>query len=156
FRATNPMPAQGCFFFTVPFIPPNLVGLVNSLVCAYGSSQTNDTIGALGMFTTGSGAFAYLNGQGSARSSQFNFYSVATYAKPTWFDGSCEYYEPRVMAYQTSGGGSVAGNLHACGYQWDALVVNQPLPRGTTLTYDGGTWYVLTEGTDPALMIKVA
>jgi len=33
---------------------------------------------------------------------------------------------------------------------------NQPLPRGTTISYDGGTWYVLTEGTDPALMIKVA
>jgi hypothetical protein len=46
--------------------------------------------------------------------------------------------------------------VHACGYQWDALVVNQPLPRGTTISYDGGTWYVLTEGTDPALMIKVA
>jgi hypothetical protein len=25
-----------------------------------------------------------------------------------------------------------------------------------TISYDGGTWYVLTEGTDPALMIKVA
>jgi hypothetical protein len=156
FRATNPMPAQGCFFFTVPYIPPNLVGLVNSIICAYGSAQTTDTIGATGMFTTAAGAFACLNGQGSTRASQFNFYSVATYSKPTWFDGSCEYYEPRVMAYQTSGGGAVSGTLHACGYQWDALVVNQPLPRGTTLTYDGGTWYVLTEGTDPALMIKVA
>ena len=39
---------------------------------------------------------------------------------------------------------------------WDALVVNQAIPRGTTITYDGGTWMMLTEGTDPGLMVKVA
>ena len=154
FRAATPMPAQQCYYFTVPYIPPNLVGLVNSIICANGSNTIGDTIGNGGLFTSGANAFAYLNGQGSTRANQFSLYSAAW--KPVWFDGSCEYYEPRIMAFQTNGAGAQVGSSHACGYQWDALVVAQPLPRGTSISYDGGTWYVLTEGTDPALMIKVA
>jgi hypothetical protein len=156
FRNANPMPSQECFYFTVPFIPPNLVGLVNSILCATGSATNTDTLGAGGLFSGGALSFAFLNGQGSCRTGQFSLYGMQSYTKPVWFDGSCEYYEPRIMAFQTNGAGSQTGSVHACGYQWDALVVNQPLPRGTTISYDGGTWYVITEGTDPALMIKVA
>jgi len=156
FRAVTPMPAQQSFHFVVPYIPPNLVGLITSIICANGSNNISDTLGAGGLFTSGSNAFALLNGQGSTRSGQFSLLGLNSYSKPTWFDGSCEYYEPRVMAFQTNGNGNQSGAVHACGYQWDALVVNQPLPRGTSVSYDGGTWYVLTEGTDPALMIKVA
>jgi hypothetical protein len=156
FSRFNPMAAQQCFHFVVPYIPPNLVGLVNSIICANGSNSTQDTLGAGGLFSSGNNAFAYLNGQGSTRSNQFYFYGMQAYTKPTWFDGSCEYYEPRVMACQTSGSGQPSGTVRACGYQWDALVVNQPIPRGTSISYDGGTWYMLTEGTDPGLMIKVA
>ena len=86
----------------------------------------------------------------------FNLSGLSSSQKVTWFDGSCEYYEPRVMAYQTSGAGLTVGAIRACGYHWDALVVNQAIPRGTTITYDGGTWMMLTEGTDPGLMVKVA
>jgi hypothetical protein len=156
FRAATPMPAQQCFFFTAPFVPPNLVGMVTSIVCGYGSNSNSDTIGNGALFQTGSNAFAYLNGSGSTRSGQLSLYGVQSVAKPTWFDSSCEYYEPRVMAFQTSGSGGQAGSLRACGYQWDALVINQAIPRGTMIPYDGGTWLVITEGTDPGLMVKIA
>jgi len=154
FRNTNPMPANQCFFFTVPFVPPNLVELVNSIICAMGTGNT-DTIGNGGLFSAGQGSFAYINGQGKSNG-MFSLMGVSSYAKPTWFDGSCEYYEPRCMANQTSGAGVTVGPIKACGYLWDALVINQAIPRGTTITYDGGTWLVLTEGTDPGLIVKVA
>jgi hypothetical protein len=74
----------------------------------------------------------------------------------TWFDGSVEFYEPRVMAYQTGSTGNQTGNQRACGYMWDALVLNQALPRGTTISYDGGTWLAVSENITPTLLIKIA
>ncbi len=162
FRDVTPMTTD-CFFFSVPFVPPNLVGLINSFILAWaGSSYSSflSTLGNGGLFTGSANrntasTFAYLNGQGATAQLMWNMYGVTSSAKPIWFDTSCEYYEPRMMAYQSSNGAAV-GNQRACGYQWDALVINQAIPRGTTISYDGGTWYVLTEGTDPGLMIKIA
>jgi hypothetical protein len=61
------------------------------------------------------------------------------------------------MGYGTNATtGANAGVLMALGYQWDALVINYSLARGTIIPYDGGSWYVLSESVDPGLMVKVA
>jgi hypothetical protein len=39
---------------------------------------------------------------------------------------------------------------------WDALVLNQALPRGTTISYDGGTWLAISENITPTLLTKIA
>jgi len=60
------------------------------------------------------------------------------------------------MSYQTKSDGTNTGTLQAVGYLWDALVLNYSMPRGSTISYDGCTWAVLTESTDPGLMVQVA
>jgi hypothetical protein len=165
FRTTIPCPAQSSFFWCVPYLPSNLTGLISSFIIAYGSTGGNDTIGSTGMFGSPmSGAFSYLNGAGHTGSSAWNFWGIVQLAisggtitiAAIWFDGSVEFYEPRVMAYQTSSSGGQTGNQRACGYMWDALVLNQALPRGTTISYDSGTWMAISENTTPTLLIKIA
>jgi len=154
FRTTNPMPVNQSYFFSVPFVPTNLSGLINELIVSYSTGST-DTLGNTGVFSTGTHNFALVNGAGRT-GGQWNIYSISSYNKPTWFDTSCEFYEPRILAQQTSSSGTAVGSRYAMGYQWDALVINQPIPRNTTLSYDGGSWLSVTEGTDPGLIVKVA
>jgi hypothetical protein len=154
FRAATPCPTAQSFFMSVPYVPSFLSGLVTSLIVAsFGQDPYEIT---KGLFTTANSyGFSCLNGQG-ASGQKWDIFSTTSNAKPVWFDGSCEFYEPRIMSYQTGAGGVNTGSLQAVGYQWDALVLNYPLPRGTIISYDGGSWYVLTESTDPGLMVKVA
>lgn len=169
-RTTIPCPAQSSYFWCAPFLPSNLNGLINSFIVAYGSLGGNDTVGTTALFGSASGlpsmsgAFAYLNGAGHTAASAWNFWGIVSYnnsgvivpVAATWFDGSVEFYEPRVMAYQTGAGGTQTGSQRACGYMWDALVINQAMPRGATIPYDGGTWFALSENTTPTLLIKIA
>jgi hypothetical protein len=167
-RTTIPCPAQSSYFWCVPYLPSNLTGLISSFIIAYGSTSGNDTLCGTALLAGMSGAFAYLNGAGHTGNGAFNFwgiwsigYSTGTGSSTvqvgvTWFDGSVEFYEPRVMAYQTSSTGGSSGNQRACGYMWDALVLNQALPRGTTISYDSGTWMAISENTLPSLLIKIA
>jgi hypothetical protein len=60
------------------------------------------------------------------------------------------------MGVQTSGSGGASGTSKAVGFMWDALLMNQAVPRGTTIAYDSGSWMSLTEGTNPTLLIKVS
>ena len=156
-RTAIPMPVQSFAFFGCPYLPSNLSGLITSFVVAYGDStnQIGSTLGALGLFSTAAGAFCFLNGNGSTRASQWNLFGLTSYNQATWFDGSVEYYEPRVMAYQTNGSGQQTGSLRACGYLWDALVLNQTLSRGTQISYDSGTWLALSESINPTLLVKI-
>lgn len=164
-RTTIPCPSQSSYFWCVPFLPSNLTGLISSFIVAYGSTGGNDTLCNTGLFGSPmSGAFSYLNGAGHTGSAAWNFWGIAVYGSgltaipiaAVWFDGSVEFYEPRVMAYQTSSTGGQTGSQRACGYMWDALVLNQALPRGTTISYDGGTWLAISENTTPTLLIKIA
>jgi hypothetical protein len=166
FRTTIPCPTQSSYFWCAPYLPGNLMGLISSFLIAYGSTSGNDTLCSSGLFGTPmSGAFAYLNGAGHTSSTAWNFWGMTSLGTSgggtlqisvTWFDGSVEFYEPRVMAYQTGSTGSQTGNQRACGYMWDALVLNQALPRGTTISYDGGTWLAVSENITPTLLIKIA
>jgi len=153
--------------FLVRSVPANEPGgLVSSFIIAYGSTGGNDTLCSSGMFGSPmSGAFAYLNGAGHTSTSAWNFWGIVSIGggtggslqvAATWFDGSVEFYEPRVMAYQTGSTGNQTGSQRACGYMWDALVLNQALPRGTTISYDGGTWLAVSENITPTLLIKIA
>jgi hypothetical protein len=170
-RTTIPCPSQSSYFWCVPYLPTNLTGLISSFIIAYGSTGGSDTLGSNGLFGTSSGlpalsgAFSFLNGAGHTSSGAWNLWGIVQ--QPTgagtynaiaaiWFDGSVEFYEPRVMAYQTSGSGAQIGSQRACGYMWDALVLNQALPRGTTISYDSGTWLAISENTTPTLLIKIA
>jgi len=170
-RTTIPCPAQSSYFWCVPYLPSNLTGLISSFLIAYGSTGGNDTLGSTGLFGSASGlpgmsgSFSYLNGAGHTGSSAWNLWGIVQFASgtggytsvaATWFDGSVEFYEPRVMAYQTGSTGSQTGNQRACGYMWDARVLNQALPRGTTISYDSGTWLAISENTTPSLLIKIA
>ena len=154
-REAIPCPSNQSYFFAVPYVPAFLSGLVNSLVvAAFGADPYEIT---KGMFSIGNPSnFCYLNGLGGT-GSKWNFLGIASSQKPVWFDSSCEFYEPRVMGYGTNATtGANSGVLMALGYQWDALVINYPLARGTIIPYDGGSWYVLSESVDPGLMVKVA
>jgi hypothetical protein len=161
YRTTNPCPGNGSYFWSTPYIPANLTNLITSLVVAYGSTSGTDTICNNGIFGSTSGAFCYLNGAGHTTSGAFTLWGitqvtvsgVVTILAVTWFDGSVEFYEPRVMGFQTSSAGAQTGAQRALGYQWDALVLNQALPRGTTIAYDGNSWIVLTENIAPSLLI---
>jgi hypothetical protein len=158
FRQTIPCPGSQSFMFHVPYIPPFLSGLVyESVIALYGVDPYEITKSSP-MFTGGA-AYSQLNGAGGGGASgltQWYLYGLTSGSKPTWFDGSCEFYEPRVMSYQWSTTNNAkTGAVQAIGYLWDALVVNYPMTRGTTISYDGGSWYVLTESGDPGLMIKV-
>ena len=156
FRLVTPCPSQQSFMFMAPYVPPFLNGLVyESVLAQYGLDPYELTKGP-GLFSASS-TYSQLNGAGGGgpAGGQWNVYGSTSAAKPTWFDGSCEFYEPRVMSYQWAGGART-GALQAIGYLWDALVVNYSMPRGTTISYDGGSWMVLTESADPGLMIKVA
>ena len=152
FRSNIPMGTLGSLFFTTPYQPANLSGLISSCVMGWGG-VSSETIGTTGLFAMQGSWFSYLNGAGHSSSGAAYLYGTAG---PTWFDSSSEYFEPRTMMSQTSGGGQQAGVLRACGYQWDALVVCQNMVRGTTIAYDGGSWMVLSESLAVSLLVKVA
>jgi hypothetical protein len=156
FRLVTPCPTQQSFMFMVPYIPPFLTGLIYESVLAQYGLDPNELTHASGLFAANT-TYSQLNGSGAGGSGLglWNIFGLSTNAKPTWFDGSCEFYEPRVMSYQASLGFR-SGPLQAIGYLWDALVVNYAMPRGTIIPYDGGSWFVLTESSDPGLMLKVA
>ena len=173
-RAATPCPPGQSFMMHIPSVPAFLSGLVYESVVAVAGIATGSQI-TQGMFlTNGNNAYSQLNGSGGTGYNRWNLYGLGPAAsadvggqgptmgssgaslKPVWFDGSCEFYEPRVMSYQTNSSGASSGYTQAIGYLWDALVVNYPMPRGTAISYDGGTWLVLTESTDPGLMLKVA
>ena len=149
FRTAVPSPSGGSFMMCVPYIPPFLQGLVTEAVYAAcpsgsGSGVYSVTEGLNG----GTGFYSQLNGW-ATNGNAWSVYSVSSYNKPVWLDGSCDYYEPRIIgATQSSGNKGV-------GYLWDALVVNLPIPRNTIIPYDGGSWLVITEGIDPGLMVKI-
>jgi hypothetical protein len=163
-RTTIPCPAQASAFFCTPYQPSNVTGLIASNVVGAGSSTTSDTLGSAGLLSTNSFglAFCYLNGGGHTAGTAFNLWAqtaggfTVPSAQVTWFDGSVEFYEPRVMGVQTNGSGGASGTTKAIGFMWDALVMNQASPRGTTISYDSGTWMVLTESINPSLLIKIA
>jgi hypothetical protein len=156
FRAVVPCPSSQSFVYSVPYIPAFLQGLVSSLVVSVFPYTVNQSICNQGLFATGgSNAFAYLNGVGATATAKWNLLGLSSFSKPVWFDGSCEFYEPRVQAYATANGLN-AGSLMTCGYQWDALVFNYPIQRGSIIAVDGFSWYALTENTDPGLLVLVS
>lgn len=59
---------------------------------------------------------------------------ISSQNKPIWFDGSCDYYEPRVQSYSTNCTGTQIGNYLAIGYLWDALDINLPIPSSPRAT----------------------
>lgn len=150
-REASPCPAAQSFMMMIPFVLPDLAGLVSDAIIA--SCGVTMAI-TKGLFAAGNASkFGHLNGVGGT-AGQWNIYGVASNVKPVWFDDSSEFYEPRVMMSQTgSDGNPVGGTSRAIGYMWDALVPNYAMPRGTTVAYDSSSWYVLTEGTDPGLMV---
>ncbi|MCX6624457.1 MAG: hypothetical protein NTY38_26025 [Acidobacteria bacterium] len=154
-REAIPCPASQSYFIAVPYVPPFLSGLVTEAVLAIGPTSAAGSIPA-GMFAGNAGEYSQLNGQGRTGNGQWYLYGVNSYNKPVWFDDSNEFYEARCLSYQTSGTGQASGTLRCVGYVWDALVLNSAVPRGTVIAYDGGSWLVLTENTDPGLMVKVA
>jgi hypothetical protein len=155
-RDTVPCPASQSFFMSIPYQPAWLSGVITDVSVA-GSGTAGTTTIATGLFVSGTNMWSHINGLGHMTAS-FNLYGVTSGAAPTWFDGTFEFYDPRVMGTQTnpSGGGGI-GSSTAVGYHWDALVFNQSsIPRNTTFTYDSHTWLVLTESTNPGLMVLIA
>ena len=146
-RTITPCPSGQSYFFSVPYVTPNLTGLISSINVAMGSNSSSLTLGRL-TFAGENYAWGYLNGQGQS-SGSFHLHGWTSSAAPTWFDQSREFYEPRIIV--TPVGGAAA----ACGFQWDMLIHNSPVPRNTTISYDGSTWLVITESIDPALWVKI-
>jgi hypothetical protein len=153
--AANPCPTGQSFMFHVPMVPSFLSGLVTDIsVSSYGQS-TSATVTTAGLFGLNNSNYSHLNGLGR-NNGQWEISSLSSFASPNWFDGSSEFYEPRVMSYQTNGTGGQVGSLLAVGYLWDALVVQYAMPRGTAVSYDGNSWTSLTEGLNPGLLILSA
>jgi hypothetical protein len=150
----------------VPYVPSFLTGLVTSLIVATAGTSIGTTTICTSSLFSGDATydFSYMNGAGSSSSvagaSKWHINGTTSTNAPTWFDGSCEFYEPRIMAYQTNSSPGFVGlnvsPIYACGYMWDALVVNYSMPRGTAISYDGNSWTVLTESQNPGLMILSA
>ena len=158
FRQAVPCPSLQSFMMSVPYVPPFLTGLITETVIAAQPTGTGPSISipSLGLFGGMNGYYSQLNGQGRTGSGQWGINGISSYSKPIWFDGSCDYYEPRVQSFSTSSTGTQAGTFLAIGYLWDALVINLPIPRNTIIPYDGGSWLVITEALDPGLMLKIA
>lgn len=154
-REAVPCPASQSFLLAIPYVPPFLSGLVTEAVLAIGPTSAAGAI-PVGMFAGNQGQYSQLNGQGRTGAGQWYLYGISSYSKPSWFDDSNEFYEARCLSCQTSGTGQLSGPLRSIGYLWDALVLNSAVPRGTVIAYDGGSWLVITENTDPGLMVKVA